>query len=60
MAYSRKVISNEATESDWSKPKQGRYSELGRQQKTMTLFVPDLSIAKESMVLEQGIELEII
>jgi hypothetical protein len=45
-----------ATESDWNNPKLGKYSDLGKQLKTMTLFVPGLSVAKESMVQEQEIE----
>jgi hypothetical protein len=48
------------TESDWNKPKLGRYSELGKQPKTMTLFVPDLSDVNASMVLVLETELEII
>jgi hypothetical protein len=48
------------TESDWSKPKLGRYSELGKQLKTMTLFVPDLSGVNAFMVQVLEIGLEII
>jgi len=43
-----------ATESFWSKPRLGRYSELGKPTKTMTLFVPDLSGVNAYM--EQALE----
>ena len=44
------------TELFWRKQKLGKYSELGRQPEITTLFVPGLSVAKESMELEQEIE----
>ena len=38
------------TESSWSKPRLGRFFDLGKQLKTMTLFVPDWSVVNEFMV----------
>jgi hypothetical protein len=43
------------TELFWSKLKQGKYTELGKQTEITILFVPGLSVAKESMELEQEI-----
>ena len=48
------------TELSWNKPKLGRYSDLGKQPKTMTLFVPDLSVVNAFMVQVLEIGLEII
>ena len=42
------------TELGWNKPRLGRYSELGKPTKTMTLSVPDLSGVNAYM--EQALE----
>ena len=47
------------TESSWNKPKLGKSSDLGKQPKTMTLFVPGSSDVNGFMVqvLETGLEI---
>ena len=44
------------TELSWNKLKLGKFSDLGKQLKTMTLFVPGLSVVNGFMVqvLETG------
>ena len=44
------------TELFWSKPRLGKYTELGKQTEITILFVPGLSVAKRSTDLEQEIE----
>jgi hypothetical protein len=44
------------TELFWSKLKQGKYTELGKQTEITILFVPGLSVAKRFTDLEQEIE----
>ena len=44
------------TELFWRKPRQGKYTELGKQTEITILSVPGLSVAKRSMDQEQEIE----
>lgn len=51
-----KTYPMQETELFWSKPRQGKYTKLGKQTEITILCVPGLSVAKGSTELEQEIE----